>query len=155
MLAIVTSSDKLINIFGRRSLSSGKCLVDNPSNAGRPLCYVDGKQVDTCSNTGCGGCCGSQCSWVGTYCNEADGVVAKCPGGYSQVGTLSENNDVGGAGLGQSQQNSIADCKNLCDKDPMCVAFMYGGANTEEASTLCELSGTVTPNNDWNQLSIL
>jgi len=149
LLAVVSSSDKLLNIFGRRSLSSGKCLVDNPSNAGRPLCYIDGKQVDTCSNTGCGGCCGSQCSWVGTYCNEADGVVAKCPGGYSQVGTLSKNNDIGGAGLGQSQQNSIADCKNLCDKDPMCVAFMYGGANTKEASTLCELSGTVTPNNDW------
>merc|ERR1719499_2564531 len=76
-------------------------------------------------------------------------TVSECPHGYSQVGTLSENNDVAGAGLGQSQQNSIADCKNLCDATTNCVAFMYGGANTEETSTVCELSGTVTPNNDW------
>eukprot|EP00493_Phyllostaurus_siculus_P021568 UN21896 len=138
-----------VSQFGRRSLASGKCLVDNPSNAGRPLCFIDGKQVDTCSNTGCGGCCGSQCSWVGTYCNEADGVVAKCPGGYSQVGTLSANNDIRGTALGQSQQDSIADCKNLCDKDPNCVAFSYGGASKEGDSTLCQLSGTVTPNNNF------
>jgi len=137
-----TSSPSISPIFG-------KCLVDNPSNVGKPLCYVNGEQVDTCSNKGCNGCCGSQCSWVGTYCNERDGVVAKCPSGYSQVGTLSENNDIGGEGLGQSNQDSIGKCKELCESDPSCVAFMYGGANTEGDSTLCELSSSVTPNNSW------
>jgi len=154
LLVIASSSDKLLTFaensqgIGRRSLSSGKCLVDNPSNPGRPLCFIDGEQVDVCSNTGCGGCCGSQCSWIGTYCDEADGVVARCPGGWSQVGTLSANNDVGGRGLGQSHEDSIDDCKNLCINNPKCVAFMYGGFN-KESSTLCELSGTVTPNYSW------
>jgi len=151
LLVLVSSSET----FGensqriRRSLSSGKCLVDNPANADRPLCFIDGKQVDVCSNKGCRGCCGSKCSWVGTYCNEVDGVVAKCPAGYTQVGTLSENNDIGGPGLGQSQQDSIADCKNLCENDPMCVAFMYGGKSTNGPSKKCELSKSVTPNNSW------
>jgi len=154
LLVFVSSSEKPLS-FGensqriRRSLASKKCLRDNPSNAGRPLCFIDGKQVDVCSNTGCKGCCGSQCSWVGTYCNEAEGVVAKCPGGYTQVGTLSENNDIRGGGLGQSEQASIADCKKLCDKDPMCVAFMYGGQSTDGPSTKCELSLSVTPDNSY------
>jgi len=154
LLVTASSSDKLLTFAEnstkiRRSLSSGKCLVDNPSNAGKPLCYINGDQVDTCSNKGCGGCCGSACSWVGTYCNEAYGVVAKCPGGYSQVGTLSENNDIGGIGLGQSNQDSIGKCKQLCENDPNCVAFMYGGSNTEGDSTLCELSSSVEPNSSW------
>eukprot|EP00492_Amphilonche_elongata_P005587 TRINITY_DN860_c0_g1_i4.p1 TRINITY_DN860_c0_g1~~TRINITY_DN860_c0_g1_i4.p1 ORF type:complete len:118 (+),score=17.93 TRINITY_DN860_c0_g1_i4:358-711(+) len=80
---------------------------------------------------------------------EGDGVVAKCPSGYSQVGTLSDNNDIQGEGLGQSKEVSIADCKNLCENDHNCVAFMYGGASTEEDSTKCELSDTVTPDNNW------
>jgi len=54
-----------------------------------------------------------------------------------------------GVGLGQSHEKSIADCKDLCEKDPMCVAFMYGGQNTEADSTLCELASSVTPNNNW------
>jgi len=86
---------------------------------------------------------------VELYVQKKQGVVAQCPDGYSQVGTLSENNDIVGTGLGQSQQNSITDCKDRCDQNANCVAFMYGGANEEEASTLCELSRTVTPNNDW------
>jgi len=126
-----------------------KCLVANSDDSNRPLCYVDSAYVDTCSNKGCNGCCGSQCSWVSTYCNEADGIVAACPSGYTQVGTLSDNNDIAGAGLGQSHENSIEECKNLCEDTPDCVAFMYGGYTAEGDSTLCELSAFVTPDNNW------
>jgi hypothetical protein len=62
---------------------------------------------------------------------------------------LSENNDVAGAGLGQTQEDSIEDCQALCESTEGCTAFMYGGASTVHDSKLCELSSTGTPNNSW------
>merc|ERR1712223_1738924 len=99
------------------------------------------------SNKGCNGCCGSTCSWIGSYCS--DRIVAECPSGYKQIGTLSGNNDIKGPGLGQTQEDSIEDCQALCESTEGCVAFMYGGASTVHDSKKCELSSSATPNNSW------
>eukprot|EP00492_Amphilonche_elongata_P005586 TRINITY_DN860_c0_g1_i2.p1 TRINITY_DN860_c0_g1~~TRINITY_DN860_c0_g1_i2.p1 ORF type:complete len:119 (+),score=17.14 TRINITY_DN860_c0_g1_i2:358-714(+) len=81
---------------------------------------------------------------------EGDGVVAKCPSGYSQVGTLSDNNDIQGEGLGQSKEVSIDRLqKSLAKMNHNCVALCTVVASTEEDSTKCELSDTVTPDNNW------
>merc|ERR1719433_2557463 len=108
---------------------------------------VNGVNVDTCSNKGCNGCCGSSCSWMSTYC--IDRIVAECPSGYIQSGTLSENNNVEGSGLSQTQEDSIEDCQALCESTEGCVAFMYGGRSTVHDSKRCQLSSNASPNNSF------
>jgi len=81
------------------------------------------------------------------FCKQ--NIVAVCPSGYTQVGTLSENNDIAGLALGQTQEDSIQDCQAQCESNEDCVAFMYGGASIFDDSKLCELSSTVIPDNDW------
>jgi len=117
---------------------SGKCLVDNPENADKPLCYIDGTYVDTCSNKGCGGCCGSQCSWVSNYC-RVHNPAPNCPSGWEQMGTLSENNNIQGSGWGQTQEASIEDCAALCESTEGCMSIVYGGSSVVDESKTCKL----------------
>ena len=61
------------------------------------------------------------------------------------MGTLSSNNDVDGAGLGQSYDaKTIEACEAKCANNNQCVAFMY-----EDRTYLCELANTRTPNSSW------
>merc|ERR1711907_33549 len=94
-------------------------------------------------------------SWGDNYIFCASIIQLECPVGYEQVGTLSSNNDIAGAALGQSTQATIEACKALCDSRDDCVAFMYGG-NSELVGhpffsdmTLCEIAASKEPNFSW------
>jgi surface protein len=62
-----------------------KCLRPNPNNEGKPLCYKHhgdpavADYIDTCSNKGCRGCCGSACSWTSNYCEPPPPPSASSP----------------------------------------------------------------------------
>ena len=58
---------------------------------------------------------------------------------------MSSNNDIGGAGLGQSYDaKDIYDCETKCVNNEQCVAFMW-----ESNTKLCELADTKVPNASW------
>ena len=58
---------------------------------------------------------------------------------------MSSNNDIAGAGLGQSYDaKTIEACEAKCANNNQCVAFMY-----EDRTYLCELANTRKPNYSW------
>lgn len=70
-----------------------------------------------------------------------------CPAGWVQKGTLSTKNDVPGSALGHSQQATIQDCEALCNANPSCNSFMYGGGSISD--TLCEIAAETEGTNNW------
>jgi len=72
-----------------------------------------------------------------------------CPTGYTQIGTLTENNDVAGVGLGQFQMNTIEECKAKCESVTTCKSFGFGHHNSD-GHTTCEIDSVDAANNSWH-----
>ena len=75
-------------------------------------------------------------------------LVAECPTGYHQVGTLSSNNDIKGGASGQHMMDNIGACKATCDSRADCAAFMFGNEYAGK-KLKCELANYGTPNHSW------
>jgi hypothetical protein len=76
-------------------------------------------------------------------------VVSECPAGYTQKGTLYDNNDRAGRGIAKMRRNDIDGCRDECEANGECVAFMYGGSAADMQKNRCELSRFTEPNNSW------
>ena len=50
--------------------------------------------------------------------------------------------------MGQSQQATIEDCMALCEANPRCNSFMYGGVD-EFQTDKCELAEETAGTNSW------
>merc|ERR1712093_523605 len=112
-------------------------------------CVLDGKSNCRCSAA-------PQCkkAKLTAAVNSAMCVAAKkkddCPVGYTQVGTKTRNNDVGGKCLGQLCGHSDDSCAAACKAKSGCVSYMFGRpAQLGHCAGLCELCDKKAPNNSW------
>lgn len=84
------------------------------------------------------------------FCARGDFSYNECPSGYTQVGTLSTNNDIAGPGLGQYNLPTVEACRAKCEQNDECIAFMYGGDTyVHPDMDKCELSAINVPDTDF------
>jgi len=79
-----------------------------------------------------------------------------CPSGYDQVGTMTENNDIGGYGMAGSSPriiSTVEECATICDETEGCLSFTWGwGGNIRafdaNGAGRCIWYNRDTPNRD-------
>jgi len=79
-----------------------------------------------------------------------------CPSGYDQIGTMTENNDIGGYGMAGSSPriiNTVDECATICDETEGCLSFTWGwGGNIRafdaNGAGRCIWYNRDTPNRD-------
>merc|ERR550534_3124898 len=81
-----------------------------------------------------------------------------CPSGYDQIGTMTENNDIGGYGMaGSSPQiiNTVDECATICDASNECLSFTWGWGGSDvfnaNGEGRCIWYNSGIPNRDDNR----